>query len=141
MRVVAFVFVLLAMLTGCGSGGGGVAMEYDDEFAGRLRELRDREQTMPLKELVPGDWTTVHVILGPHTQEWVERKVGASLPDTEYGFDTEGNILAFKRGQEVVQLKGTTERLLGEGHFSADVMLRGAGNKVEIDDPNPPQPN
>ena len=71
----------------------------------------------------------------------MEREVGAPLPDSEYGFDTDGNILAFKRGQDVVTLKGTTEHLLGEGHFSADVVLRGTGRRIEIDDPNPPAPN
>jgi hypothetical protein len=137
MRIVAFVFVLLAALVACGPGGENGSMEYDEEFAGQLRELRDGKQSKPLQELVPGDWTTVHVIIGPHTEEWVERKVGVPLPKSEYGFDTEGNILVFLRGQEVVRMKGTTGRLLGEGHFSSEAVLRGTGSTIEIDDPTP----
>jgi hypothetical protein len=142
MRVVTVVLVLFAaVLAACGPGKEEVSMDYDEGFARHLRELRDSGRSTPLKELVPGDWTTVHVILGPHTEEWVEREVGAPLPETEYGFDTEGNILVFLRGDEVVELKGTTERLLGEGHFSSEVVLRGTGSVIDVDDPTPPEPN
>lgn len=141
MRVVGLVFVLLATLIGCGSGEEGGLMEYDEKFAEQVRELRSSGKSAPLKDLVPGDWTTVHIIIGPHTEEWVEREVGAPLPESKYGFDTEGNILVFMRGQEVVQMKGTTGRLMGEGHFSSEVVLRGTGSTIEIDDPTPPQPN
>ncbi|CAM2893869.1 hypothetical protein SAXI111661_06990 [Saccharomonospora xinjiangensis] len=116
-------------------------MEYDEKFAEQVRELRSSQKSTPLKDLVPGDWTTVHIIIGPHTEEWVEREVGAPLPESEYGFDTEGNILVFMRDREVVQMKGTTGRLMGEGHFSSEVVLRGTGSTIEIDDPTPPQPN
>ncbi len=47
----------------------------------------------------------------------------------------------FTRGQNVIEVKDTTERLLGEGHFSTEVGLRGTGNTIQIDDPTPPQPN
>ncbi|OQO89360.1 hypothetical protein B1813_20660 [Saccharomonospora piscinae] len=140
-RAVALVFAFLATLIGCGSGEEGGLMEYDGEFAERVRELRSGAESAPLKDLVPGDWTTVHIILGPHTEEWVERAVGAPLPESKYGFDTEGNILVFMRGQEVVQIKGTTGRLMGEGYFSSEVVLRGTGSTIDIDDPTPPQPN
>ncbi|CAM2947637.1 hypothetical protein SAXI111661_10090 [Saccharomonospora xinjiangensis] len=116
-------FVLLATLISCGSAGGRESMDYDKEFSGQLRALRDGAQNKPLKDLVPGDWTSVHIILGPHTEEWVEREVGAPLPDSGYGFDAEGNIHVFMRGQKVVRMKGTTGRLLGEGHFSSAVVL------------------
>lgn len=130
----------LAALTGCAYEDPTTAM-YDEQFAKHVRELRSSATSAPLKDLVPGEWTTVHIILGPHTEDWVERKIGAPLPDSEYGFDTEGNILVFMRGQKIIQMKGTTGRLMGEGHFSADVVLRGTGSTIEIDDPTPPQPN
>ncbi len=141
MRVVALVLFLLVTFTACGVEGESGSMEYDEEFANQLRELRDGKQSRPLKELVPGDWTTVHIIIGPHTEEWIEREVGAPLPESEYGFDTEGNILVFLCGEEVVRMKGTTGRLLGEGHFSSEVVLRGTGSTIDIIDPTPPQPN
>ncbi len=133
--------VLLSALTGCGSVGESGSMEYDEEFAAHLRELCDGRQSRPLKDLVPGDWTTVHIILGPHTEEWVEREIGAPLPEPKYGFDTEGNILVFMRGQDVVRMKGTTGRLLGEDYFSSEIVLRGTSTTIEIDDPTPPQPD
>lgn len=138
----AFAYALaLATLAGCGQQDHTETPYYDETFAEHVRALRSSATSAPLKDLVPGNWTTVHIIIGPHTEEWVEREVGAPLPNNQYGFDTEGNILVFKHGQDVTQVKATTGRLMGEGHFSSEATIRGTGSTIEIHDPNPPQPN
>ncbi|MBP2477765.1 hypothetical protein JOF53_006637 [Crossiella equi] len=140
MRFIALLLAALALFTGCGSSKEGPGMHYDYELGTKLEALRAERQSKPFKDLVPGDWTSVHVIIGPHTEEWVAREVGTTLPDSSYGYDTEGNILVFLKASSVVQVKGTGARHLGEGHFSDDVVLTGTERGIKVDDPNPPQP-
>ncbi|SFQ17106.1 hypothetical protein SAMN05421810_10529 [Amycolatopsis arida] len=75
----ALLVVLVVLLAGCGSGGGGASLNYDPEFAQRLRDLRVRGETTPLKEIVPGQWDTVRIFIGLHTEEWVERELGQQV--------------------------------------------------------------
>ncbi|MFC0114285.1 hypothetical protein [Kibdelosporangium aridum] len=123
MRTLGVVLALVFALTGCSSDP--VPVQYDKQFADRLDEVRDNARTVRLKDLVPGDWDRVQIFLGPHTQEWLEGRIGQPLDSGEYVFDTEGNILVFWNGDDIERLVGTVGRLLAEGEFTGDATVTG----------------
>ncbi|WP_189210380.1 hypothetical protein [Actinokineospora fastidiosa] len=83
-------------------------MEFDVELENAISELARARASRPLKELVPGDWTSVHVILGPDTGASIQEQLGQPVEitgDGTYGGDyiQDGDLLVFKRDGEIVR--------------------------------------
>jgi hypothetical protein len=104
---------LVALLAGCGLNLGGVSVEFDEALEEELRTLvRADGAVKPLVELLPGDWDTVHIVLGPTTRERIEREVGRPVELSGNGVygDTymqDGNLLVFTKSGEIVRMVST----------------------------------
>lgn len=75
-------------------------MRQDPQLVEYAQQAIRNGETVPLREIVGGEWDRVHMFPGPTTQEFVENVIDASIdmPDIH-----EGGIVVFMRG-------GTVER-------------------------------
>jgi hypothetical protein len=127
--VIATLLVLLALLVGCGGNTSGAAVEFDDGLQLAVTELARSGGSRPLKELAPGDWTSVHVLLGHASGARIERELGHPAEiegDGTHGGDyvQDGNLLVFRRDNEIVRMVSLGQvAALGEGRYDADVVL------------------
>ncbi|WP_424185972.1 hypothetical protein ACOBQX_29510 [Actinokineospora sp. G85] len=141
MRVIATLLVLLALLAGCGDDTPGAAVQFDEGLRQAVTELARSGGSRPLKELAPGDWTSVHVLLGPASGARIERELGQAAEvdgDGTYGGDyvQDGNLLVFRRDEEIVRMVSLGGlAALGEGRYDADVVLTARGGAIEMTEP------
>ncbi|MPY99545.1 MAG: hypothetical protein GEU97_16385 [Actinophytocola sp.] len=117
-------------------------MEFDDTFANQVRQIRDEQTTRPLKELLPGEWTTVDIIIGPASGARVERVIGLPIEldgDGTYDGDyvQDGNLLILRRDDEIVRMISLGQlAALSEGRYRSDVALAGKDGSVLLRDPD-----
>jgi len=141
MRVIATLLVLLALLAGCGGNTPGATVEFDEGLKKAVTELARSGGSRPLKELSPGDWTSVHVLLGPASGARIERELGQPAEvegdgthDGDYVQD--GNLLVFRRDDEIVRMVSLGQTAaLGEGRYDADVVLTARDGAIEMTEP------
>ena len=130
---------MAALLAGCGVNLGGVSVEFDDALETELRTLaRTDGATKPLAELSPGDWDTVHILLGPATKERIEREIGRPIELSGSGVydDTymqDGNLLVFMKAGEIVRMVSTGQlAVLPTGVVTSDATLHSAEGSIHI---------
>jgi hypothetical protein len=88
--------------------GKGVTVEFDENVEKTLGELARSGGSRPLKELAPGDWTSVCVLIGPASGARIERVLGQPAGmegDGTYGGDyvQDGNLLVSQRDSVIVR--------------------------------------
>nr|WP_245554540.1 hypothetical protein [Actinosynnema mirum] len=133
--------VLLALSAGCWRESAGVRVEFDETLGTAILDLAHSDGVRPLKELAPGDWTTVRVLIGPALGERVAAELGVAEGlegDGTYrgGYAQDGNLLAFRRGDEVARVVGLGRlAVLGAGEYPADVVLRARDGAITMTDP------
>ncbi len=134
---------LVALLAGCGLNLGGVSVELDDALETELRTLaRTDGATTPLVELFPGDWDTVHVVLGPKTEEQIEDEIGRFVKldgDGTYRdtFMQDGNLLVFMTSGEIVRMVGTGQlAVVPTGVFPSDAIMHSGDGSIRILNPD-----
>jgi hypothetical protein len=107
-----------------------------------IGELARSDGSRLLKELAPGDWTSVHVLTGPASGARIEQELGrpAELDgDGTYDGDyvQDGNLLVFQRDGEIVRVVSLGQlTALGDGEYRADVVLRARGGAITMTDPD-----
>lgn len=138
---------LVALFAGCGLTLGGVSVEFDRTLPEELLALaRTDGATKPLAELFPGDWDTLHIMLGPITRERIENEIGHSIElsgDGTYrdSYMQDGNLLVFMKAGEVVRMVSTGQlAVLPTGVFTSDMTLHSAEGSIRIRHPDGSQP-
>lgn len=146
-RSLVLSLTLAALLAGCGVNIGGVSVEFNEALEAELRTLaRTDGATKPLVELFPGEWDTVHILLGPKTGERIEREVGQPVELSGSGvysdsFMQDGNLLVFMQAGEIVRMVSTGQlAVLPAGVFTSDATLHGAEGSIRIRNPDGSQP-
>ncbi|MCP2256622.1 hypothetical protein LX15_000305 [Streptoalloteichus tenebrarius] len=142
MRVIVTLLALLALLVGCGVNTSGVKVEFDVGLEKAIVDLARSGGSRPLKELAPGDWTSVHVLFGPATGTQIENELGRPVEikgDGTYGGDyvQDGNLLVFHKDNEItrmVSLGGVAA--LAVGRYGADVVLRAQDRAIRMTNPD-----
>lgn len=142
MRLIVTLLALLALVMGCGTSTPGVTVEFDEGLEKTIGDLARTGGSRPLKELVPGDWTSVQVLTGPASGARIERELGR--PVTVEGDGThsgdyvqDGNLLVFDRDGATTRMVSLgTLAALGEGKYRADVVLRAQGGAITMTDPD-----
>lgn len=136
-------FTLAALVAGCGLNLGGASVEFDDALETELRTLaRTDGATKPLAELFPGDWDTVHVVLGPKTEERIENEIGQPVKlngDGTYGdaFMQDGNLLVFMKSGEIVRMVSTGQlAVVPTGVFTSDAIMHSGDGSIRILNPD-----
>lgn len=83
---------------------GGAPVEEDPALRQQLLSIQDgSSEQQRLHDLVPGDWTTVHIFdMESSTREYVEEKVGHSLDMSSFYY-AEGDVFIFVNDEEVVR--------------------------------------
>ncbi|MGH4022145.1 MAG: hypothetical protein ACRDT0_23510 [Pseudonocardiaceae bacterium] len=122
-------------------------MEFDEALEAELRTLvRADGATKPLVELLPGDWDTVHILLGPSTRERIEREIARPVELSGAGVygDTylqEGNLLVFIKSGEIVRMVSTGQlAVLPTGVFTSDATLHSTEGSIRVRNPDGSQP-
>ncbi|MGH8347738.1 MAG: hypothetical protein ACRES5_14415, partial [Pseudomonas sp.] len=120
----------------------------DDALEAELRTLvRTDGATKPLGELLPGDWDTVQILLGPKTKEWIEREIGRPVELRGSGvyrdsYMQDGNLLVFMEAGEIVRIVSTGQlAVLPTGVFTSDATLHSAEGSIRIRNPDGSQPS
>jgi hypothetical protein len=140
MRLILTLIALLALLAGCTSDD--VTVEFDEDLEKALGELARSGGSRPLKELTPGDWTSVQILTGPLSGVRIEQKLGHPVDiegdgTSDGDFVQDGNLLVFQRGDKIVRMVSLGRlAALGEGKYRADVVLRAKGGAIEMTDPD-----
>jgi hypothetical protein len=141
MRLILALIALLTLVAGCGPDSSGVTVEFDEGLEKTISELARSGGSRPLKELAPGDWTSVHVLTGPASGARVEKELGKPAEiegdgthDGDYVQD--GNLLVFQRDGEIVRMVSLGQlAALGDGQYRADVVLQANGGAIKMTDP------
>jgi hypothetical protein len=142
MRLILALIALLALVAGCGPNSSGVTVEFDEDLEKTIGELARSGGSRPLKELAPGDWTSVHVLTGPASGARIERELGRPAGiegDGTYDGDyvQEGNLLVFQRDGEIVRMVSLGQlAAFGDGVYQADVVLQADGGAITMTDPD-----
>ncbi|SHG23782.1 hypothetical protein [Streptoalloteichus hindustanus] len=142
MRLTLTLLALLALLAGCGVNTSGAKVEFDEGLEKAITELARSGGSRPLKELAPGDWTTVHVLTGPASGARIEKELGRPADikgDGTHGGDyvQDGNLLVFQRDDEIVRMVSLGQlAALGEGKYRADVILRAQNGTIKVVTPD-----
>lgn len=142
MRLTLTLIAWLALLAGCGSNTSGVTVEFDDDLGKAITELARSGGSRPLKDLAPGDWTTVHILTGPASGARIERELGLPIEIDGDGthdgdFVQDGNLLVFQRDREIVRMVSFGQlAALGDGKYRSDVVLRAHGGIIKMTDPD-----
>jgi hypothetical protein len=140
MRLILALTALLALLAGCGSSG--VTVEFDEGLAKTISELARSGGSRPLKDLAPGDWTSVHILTGPASSARIERELGKPAEidgEGTYNGDyvQDGNLLVFQRDGEIVRMVSLGQlAALGDGQYRADVVLQANGGAIKLTGPD-----
>ncbi|CAM4074695.1 hypothetical protein KIPE111705_39215 [Kibdelosporangium persicum] len=140
MRLILALIALLALLAGCGTSG--VTVEFDENLEKTIAELARSGGSRPLKELAPGDWTSVNVLTGPVSGARIEQELGKPVEvdgdgthDGDYVQD--GNLLVFQRDGEIVRMVSLGQlAALGDGEYRADVVLQANGGAIKMTGPD-----
>ncbi|GAB3489522.1 hypothetical protein FB471_3882 [Amycolatopsis cihanbeyliensis] len=142
MRLMLTLLALLAVLAGCGSNTSGVTVKFDEDLKEAIAELARTDGSRSLKELAPGDWTSVHVLTGPASGARIEEELGRPAEiegDGTYGGDyvQDGNLLVFQRDDDIVRMVSLGQlAALGAGEYRADVVLRAHGGGITMTGPD-----
>lgn len=142
MRLITTLIALLALLAGCGTNTSEVTVEFDEDLEKTIGELARSGGSRPLKELAPGDWSSVHVLIGPASGTRIEEELGHPAEiegdGTQGGdFVQDGNLLVFQRGSEIVRMVSLGQlAALGEGKYREDVVLQAKGGAIKMTDPD-----
>ncbi|WP_414945537.1 hypothetical protein [Amycolatopsis sp. cmx-11-32] len=142
MRLTAILLTLLAFMAGCGTGTPGATVEFDEGLEKTIGELARSGGSRPLKELAPGDWTSVQVLTGPASGARIEREIGRPVTvegDGTHGGDyvQDGNLLVFDRDGGTTRMVSLGNlAALGEGKYRADVVLQARGGAITMTDPD-----
>jgi hypothetical protein len=139
MRLIIPFLALLALAAGCGNNTSGVEVEFDVELETAIVELTG---SRPLKDLAPGDWTSVQVLWGPATGGMIAEELGqpieldgAGVYDGDY--IQEGNLLAFKRDNEIVRLVSLGQlAAIAQGEYRSDVVLHDQNGVITMLNPD-----
>lgn len=102
-RVAVLITLAVTLLAAC-SGSGAPVENGPAGFTGQLKSIQAGEGEKRLRDLVPGDWTTVRIFaMESLIREDVEREVGfdLALPADNY-FVAEGSVFVFANDDEVV---------------------------------------
>jgi hypothetical protein len=142
MRLILALIALLALVAGCGPNSSGVTVEFDEDLEKTIGELARSGGSQPLRELAPGDWTSVRVLTGPASSARIERELGRPAEiegDGTYDGDyvQDGNLLVFRRDGEIVRMVSLGQlAALGDGEYRADVVLQASGGAIKMTDPD-----
>ncbi|MFD5244599.1 hypothetical protein ACFWIW_08650 [Amycolatopsis sp. NPDC058340] len=117
-------------------------MQFDEGLEKTIGDLARSGGSRPLKELAPGDWTSVYILIGPASGARIERELGR--PVTVEGDGTHsgdyvqgGNLLVFDRGGAATRMVSLGNlAALGEGKYRADVVLWAQGGAITLTDPD-----
>ncbi|GAA3722944.1 hypothetical protein HDA32_000774 [Spinactinospora alkalitolerans] len=116
---------LLGVVAGCGLTG--PPHERDDRLTAELEAFQRDGGERPADELFPGDWDTMHVVLGPTTAERTSRKVGAQVSIDV--FSDRATLLVFMSAGEVDRTAELDMRGLPEGEYGPESVLRSTGGE------------
>lgn len=115
-------------------------MEIDQDLKNAVIELAASGGSRPLRDLAPGDWTSVHVLTGPISGERIEREVGRPIEVTGDGtydgdYVQDGNLLIFLRDDEISRTVGLGQlAALRGGKYGADVELQAEDGAIRLID-------
>lgn len=138
MRLILSLMALGALLAGCGQNTSGVPVEFDESLEKAIVELARSNGSRPLKELVPGEWTSVHVLTGPASGARIRQELGRPVEldgDGTYDGDyvQDGTLLVFQRDGEIVRVVSLGQlAALGDGEYGADGVLQARGGAITI---------
>uniref|UniRef100_UPI003F496C94 hypothetical protein n=1 Tax=Nocardia suismassiliense TaxID=2077092 RepID=UPI003F496C94 len=142
MRLILTLLALVTLLAGCGVTTSGVPVEFDEDLEQAVAELARSGGSRPLAELVPGDWTSVHVLTGPASGPRIEQELGRPVEidgDGTHGGDyvQDGNLLVFRHDDSIVRMVSLGQlAAIGDGKYGADVVLRADGGAIKMTDPD-----
>ncbi|MBM7811248.1 hypothetical protein [Saccharothrix algeriensis] len=142
MRSILTLIALLALLAGCSETASGVTVEFDENLEKAIGELARSDDSRQLKELAPGDWTSVRVLTGPATGTRIEQELGRPVEldgDGTYDGDyvQDGNLLVFQRGGETVRMVSLGQlAALADGEYRADVVLQARDGAITMTGPD-----
>ncbi len=146
-RTLLLSLTLVALLAGCDVNLGGASVEFDDALEAELGTLVSTDgATKPLVELLPGDWDTVQILLGPKTRESIEREVGQPVELSGSGvyrdsYMQDGNLLVLMEAGKIVRMVSTGQlAVLPTGVFTSDATLHSAEGSIRILNPDGSQP-
>nr|BFF04982.1 hypothetical protein GCM10020241_66570 [Streptoalloteichus tenebrarius] len=117
--VAAGLVVLLA--TGCGMEPR-MPIERNKHVENELWDMRGTGRTVPLKEMIPGDWDSVRVFSGPISRRLVEKQVGTPV-NMDDAFMDEANLLLLMKNGAVVRMVSIGFHALLDGHYSSSVQV------------------
>jgi hypothetical protein len=109
----------MPFLTACGDEG--TELRADEQLTAKLQELRQSGGSVPLRELVPGDWDQVHSFAEPVSRELVQRTVGGQV-DMGEAFTGPGNILVFTMSDTIQQAVSVRVNVF-DGSYGRDVRV------------------
>ncbi|MBA0123951.1 hypothetical protein H0B56_00150 [Haloechinothrix sp. YIM 98757] len=133
----ACVLALTVALGGCGVSGS-VSVEHDKGLREELTTLRDRGESKPFNEVVPGDWDQAHLVIGPKSGERIREMTDLDVELRGDGtfqgsFTQDGNLIILTRDGEVVRMISTGQsRVFGEGTVSSSAILHGNPDSPQI---------
>ncbi|WP_116044471.1 hypothetical protein [Amycolatopsis palatopharyngis] len=117
--------LLMPFATACGDEG--TELRADEQLTAKLQELRQAGGSVPLRQLVPGEWDQVHSFAEPVSRELVQHTVGGQIDMGEM-FTGPGNILVFTNAGAVQQAVSVRVNVF-DGTY-------GHGVRVVADPPN-----
>ncbi|APU15841.1 hypothetical protein UA75_19570 [Actinoalloteichus sp. GBA129-24] len=142
MRLILPLLALLALVAGCGANTSGVQVEFDVDLETAIVELGRSGGSRPFKELAPGDWTSVQVLIGPATGASIEEELGRPVEITGDGtydgdYIQDGDLLVFQRDNEIVRMVSLGQvGALGVGEYRDDVVLQEQDGVIRMVDPD-----
>ena len=142
MRSMLTLIALLALLAGCSETTSGVTVEFDENLEKAIGELARSDDSKPLKELAPGDWTSVRILTGPASGTRIERELGRPVEldgDGTYDGDyvQDGNLLVFQRDGQTMRVVSLGQlAALAEGEYRADVVLQARDGTITMTGPD-----
>ncbi|WP_075743990.1 MULTISPECIES: hypothetical protein [Actinoalloteichus] len=117
-------------------------MEFDVDLETAIVELGRSGGSRPFKELAPGDWTSVQVLIGPATGASIEEELGRPVEITGDGtydgdYIQDGDLLVFQRDNEIVRMVSLGQvGALGVGEYRDDVVLQEQDGVIRMVDPD-----
>lgn len=114
-------------LAACGIyNPGGIDVERHEALSQQLEAIVEERRTVPLAELIPGDWDRARLYVRGDTWEMVEDEIGVSV-DARGRFYSDVLVL-FRGGEAVRVIALRVWRFTVPGEFSRDALLAGRRN-------------
>lgn len=127
---------LLAVMAGCAPDSSRATVEFDEELENAITRVAAEGGSRRLKDLVPGDWTSVRVLVGPISGARIERELGRPVEVNGAGthggdYVQDGNLLVFEQDTKVQRMISLGQlAALGTGDYPADVVLKGQDGAI-----------